>query len=147
MANVMQITQDASARFSFHPRRYPEHPGCYLMKDARSNVIYAGRAKSLRKRLSSYFRTSSKPHRKAEMIARIREIEIFLARNEREALVLESNPIRHLNPPYNSRFTRDDDSYYYIARTDEAFQRFVPFRKRRVNYALVAMRPRCSDRM
>jgi len=137
-ANVMPITQEAPARFTFHACQYPSHPGCYLMKDADGDVIYVGKAKSLREHLSSYFRASSESHRKAEMIARIREIEISLVRDEREALVLESNLIRHLNPPYNSRFTRDDDSYYYIARTNEAYPRFVPFRKRRVNYALTS---------
>ena len=75
MANVMQITQDACAHLALPPRRCPDRTGRYLMKDARSTVIYAGRTKSLRKRLRSYFRPSSKPHRKAEMIARIREID------------------------------------------------------------------------
>jgi len=136
MSNVMDITRRSEAAFVFDSCRYPEHPGCYLMKNAANEVIYVGKANSLRSRLASYFRRSAEPHRKAEMISRIREIDVFLVRNEREALVLESNLIRSLQPTYNSRFTHEKDSYYYIARTSESFPRFVPFRKRRTNYAL-----------
>ena len=106
------------------------------MFDSEGALLYVGKAKSLRKRLASYFRKSSKPHRKAEMIRRIARIDVFLVRNEREALVLESNLIRHMKPRYTSRFTRKGDSYYYIALSDEPFPRLVPFRKERVNFAL-----------
>jgi len=124
------------ASFEFHPEQYPEHPGCYLMYDAADHMVYVGKAKNLRRRLSSYFRMSANPHRRAEMIRRIHRIELFLVRNEREALVLESNLIRHHQPTYNSRFTHKGDSYYYIALSAEAFPRFVPYRRERANYAL-----------
>jgi excinuclease ABC subunit C len=136
MADVMHVTRSSSASFDFRPERYPDHPGCYLMKGAGGQILYVGKANSLRLRLASYFRESEKRHRKSEVIRRIREIDVFLVRNEREALVLESNLIRLHDPPHNSRFTREDDSYYYIARTHEAFPRFVPYRKRRANFAL-----------
>ena len=122
--------------FAFAPDRFPETPGCYLMFDTSGSLLYVGKAKNLRRRLASYFRRSVRPHRKAEMIDRIARIDIFLVRNEREALVLESNLIRHHKPRYNSRFTRKGDSYYYIALTDEPFPRLVPYRRERANYAL-----------
>jgi len=136
MANVIRVTHGSRPAYSFRPAAFPDHPGCYLMKDENDRVIYVGKANSLRHRVASYFRESEAPHRKTEMIDRIRDIEVVLVRNDREALVLESNLIRHHNPPFNSRFTRDDDSYYYIAITDELFPRVVPYRKRRANFAV-----------
>jgi excinuclease ABC subunit C len=138
MAKVTRITQEDETPFAFLPAMYPDRPGCYLMRNGDGDVIYVGKANGLRSRLASYFRSSAAPHRKAEMLSRVRRIDVILVRNEREALVLESNLIRHLQPAYNSRFTHDDDSYYYIALTDEAFPRFVPYRKRRTNFALTS---------
>jgi len=137
MTNGTRSTDAPPAPFAFQSEAYPEASGCYLFRDSQGRLLYVGKAVNLRRRLASYFRTSNRRHRKAEMIGRIRGIEVILARNEREALVLESNLIRHHRPAFNSRFARDDDSYYYIARTEEAFPRFVPYRKRRANYALV----------
>lgn len=134
----MRVTPRRTAVYDFDAGEFPDRPGCYLMKDSRGSVIYVGKANSLRHRLASYFRETAAPHRKAELVARVREIEVVLVRNEREALVLESHLIRHHDPAYNSRFTRDDDSYYYIALTDEPFPRVVPFRKRRTNFAIDA---------
>jgi len=137
MSNTPASPGRASS-YHFHAPTYPEHPGCYLMRGEGDRILYVGKAINLRRRLASYFRNSKTRHRKAEMIERIREIEVILVRNDREALVLESNLIRALDPPYNSRFTREEDSYYYIALTDESFPRFVPYRKRRTNFALQA---------
>ncbi|UCF10528.1 MAG: GIY-YIG nuclease family protein [Candidatus Bipolaricaulota bacterium] len=142
----MHITVDARRRrnpsVAFEPRDFPEHPGCYLLCGAGDELLYVGKAKNLRRRLSSYFRRSDRPHRKAEMIERVRGIELFLCRNEREALVLERNLIRHYRPPYNGKLSREGEGYYYIARTDEPFPRFVPYRRERVNYALENVRGR-----
>lgn len=145
MANVMRITGSPQPTYTFRADAFPAHPGCYLMKGEDGTVIYVGKANSLRNRLASYFRVSAAQHRKAEMIAQIRDIEVILVRNEREALVLESNLVRHHDPGYNSRFTRDDDSYYYIAVTDETFPRIVPYRKRRTNFALDEENVNVSD--
>lgn len=128
--------RESAQSFVFVPSDYPEAPGCYLMYASSGALLYVGKAINLRRRLASYFRTSSKPHRKAEMIQRIARITVFLVRNEREALVLESNLIRHHKPRYNSRFTRTGDSYYYIALSDEPIPRLVPYRMERVNFAL-----------
>jgi len=129
-------TSTVDSTYDFDAVRFPEQPGCYLMKGKNDRILYVGKAVNLRRRLPSYFRDTRKKHRKIAMIQRIRDIEIILVRNDREALVLESNLIRDMDPPYNSRFTRDDDSYYYIALTDEAFPRLVAYRKRRTNFAL-----------
>ena len=137
MTNVTHITDALPAPFAFRAEAYPEAPGCYLLRNGEGRLLYVGKAVNLRRRLASYFRASGRRHRRAEMIGRIRGIDVILVRNEREALVLESNLIHQRRPPFNSRFARDDDSYYYIARTEEPFPRFVPYRKRRANYALI----------
>jgi excinuclease ABC subunit C len=140
MGNVTGITFEDPKReassFAFQPRSYPEYPGCYLFLDSDDALLYVGKAKNLRRRLASYFRNGHRPHRKSEMITRICGIELILCRNEREALVLECNLIRHHHPPYNGKLSREGEGYFYIARTDEEFPRFVPYRRDRVNYAL-----------
>jgi excinuclease ABC subunit C len=123
------------APFSFEPGRYPTSPGCYLMKDAGHAVIYVGKAKNLRRRLSSYF--SRAAHGKARRLAaRVRDIEVILVNNETESLVLENNLIKRHKPAYNVMLTRDGSGYAYIMLTGEEFPRFVIYRKGRANKAL-----------
>jgi len=73
--------------FAFDPSAYPATPGCYLMQDASGEVLYVGKAKSLRRRLSSYFQPNQ--HKRIQrMVARIASLEVILVRNEMESLVL-----------------------------------------------------------
>jgi excinuclease ABC subunit C len=93
--------------------RLPTRPGIYLMKDAGDTPLYVGKAKNLRKRVSSYFDARPKIERIMRMVARIDQIEVSLTRTEGEALLLENEWIKALKPRYNV-LLRDDKSYPLI---------------------------------
>ncbi|MGJ8686192.1 MAG: excinuclease ABC subunit UvrC [Spongiibacteraceae bacterium] len=88
-------------------------PGVYVMLDIAGKVLYVGKAKNLKNRVSSYFRGSGLTTKTMALVARIQEIEITVTATEREALLLESNLIKQYQPPYNI-LLRDDRSYPYI---------------------------------
>lgn len=95
----------------------PTSPGVYQMKDATGKVIYVGKAKSLKSRVKSYFdRTADLSAAKKQMVAQIRDIETILCATEVEALVLETNLIKHLTPKYNI-LMKDDKNLAYIKIT------------------------------
>jgi excinuclease ABC subunit C len=95
----------------------PESPGVYLFKDAGGNVLYVGKAASLRSRVRSYFLESSWVNAKTGSLAReIADLETILVGNEREALALEHNLIKKYRPKFNVML-RDDKTYPYIKFT------------------------------
>src|SRR5210317_2308705 len=95
------------------------------MKDADDTPLYVGKAKNLRKRVSSYFDARPKGDRIMRMVARIRQIEVSLTRTEGEALLLENEWIKSLMPRYNV-LLRDDKSYPLIVfNTDHEFPRIA----------------------
>ena len=95
----------------------PDAPGVYIFRDRSGDVLYVGKAKSLRKRVQSYFRREAYHTRMtAELVERIDDVELFAAGTENEALLLEQNMIKRHRPPFNIRL-RDDKSYPYIAVT------------------------------
>ncbi|MGB8475848.1 MAG: excinuclease ABC subunit UvrC [Candidatus Acidiferrum sp.] len=95
----------------------PESPGVYLFKDAGGNVLYVGKARSLRSRVRSYFLESSWVNAKTGSLAReIADLETILVGNEREALALEHNLIKEYRPKFNV-VLRDDKTYPYIKFT------------------------------
>src|SRR5580692_5389757 len=102
----------------------PESPGVYLFKDAVGNVLYVGKAASLRSRVRSYFLESSWVNAKTGSLAReIADLETILVGNEREALALEHNLIKKYSPKFNVML-RDDKTYPYIKFTaSEKFPR------------------------
>ena len=95
-------------------KNYPESPGVYLMKDRQNNIIYVGKASSLRNRVGSYFTSFQSQGKKTQqLLEHIDEIEYFVTNTEEEALVLELNFIKQYRPHYNIAL-KDDKSFPYI---------------------------------
>ena len=98
-------------------RRLPPGPGVYLFRDARDEILYVGKAKSLRARVRSYFNRGADLRIGIDrMVQRIRRIEVIVTQSEAEALHLEQNLVKRHRPPFNVRL-RDDKSFPYIAVT------------------------------
>ena len=111
------------------PGSIPDAPGSYQFKDARGRVLYVGKAKSLRSRLSNYFGpTESLLPRTRQMVAVADTVEWIEVRNEVEAIFLEYNLIKRHRPRFNIRY-KDDKSYPYLAVTlDEEWPRAMVLR-------------------
>ena len=111
-------------------KNLPDKPGVYLMKDKNEEIIYVGKAKSLKKRVRQYFQsTRNNPPKVNAMIKHIQEFEYIIVDNEVEALVLEANMIKDNKPKYNI-LLRDDKQYPYIKVTlNEKFPRVIKTRQ------------------
>lgn len=109
----------------------PTEPGVYLMKNAQGNIIYVGKAVNLRNRVRSYFQSGKGHSAKVRvMVTQIVDLEIITTRTEVEALVLESNLIKHHRPYYNA-LLKDDKHYPFLKLTmEEDFPRLVVVRQR-----------------
>jgi excinuclease ABC subunit C len=103
-------------------KRLPDRPGVYLLKDERGDVLYVGKAQSLRSRVRSYWQKQAPPralgdvHRIREVIDRVADVEYTLTDSVSEALLLEANLIKRFRPRFNVRL-KDDKSYPYIKIT------------------------------
>ncbi len=98
-------------------RTLPDKPGVYRMMNARGDVLYVGKAKSLRKRVVAYTRIGQLPMRLQRMVTETASMEIVVTTTEVEALLLESNYIKRLKPRYNI-LLRDDKSFPYVVVTE-----------------------------
>ncbi len=116
------------ARFRALARQAPESPGVYLMRSVEGEIIYIGKAKVLRNRLSSYF-SGRKDIKTRHLVSRIESIEWILAASEYEALLLENTLIKRHTPKYNINL-KDGKSYPSIRITNEEYPRV--FRTRRI---------------
>ncbi|HEY1405063.1 MAG TPA: GIY-YIG nuclease family protein, partial [Spirochaetota bacterium] len=108
-------------------------PGVYLMKDADGLIIYVGKAKALKRRVSSYFQKTDHDPKTASLVSQIVDFEYIVTDNEIEALLLENSLIKKHMPKYNIRL-KDDKRYPYIAvTTSEDYPRVIYTRSLRKN--------------
>ena len=122
----------------------PAKPGVYLFRDERGELLYVGKAKSLRPRVRSYFqRTPDSRSTIAQLPARVADVEVIVTGTEVEALHLEQNLVKRHRPPFNVRL-RDDKSFPYIAVTVEDEYPRVMFTRERHRRGVVYFGPYAS---
>ncbi len=107
----------------------PDSPGCYQYLNEKGEIIYVGKAKKLKRRVSSYFK-GVQPNLKTKiLVSKIRDIKYIVVRTEEDALLLENNLIKRYKPHYNI-LLKDDKTYPSICITKEDFPRIIKTRKR-----------------
>jgi len=109
---------------------FPPLPGIYLFKDINGAVIYVGKAKSLKNRLSSYFQKNIESPKTASLIEHHKSVEYIVTASELEALLLEQKLIKKFKPKYNIQW-KDDKRYPYIKLSiNEEWPRLLLVRKK-----------------
>jgi len=100
-------------------REFPESPGVYLMKKD-NEIIYVGKAKNLKKRVSSYFNREHEDNKTRELVKKVEKIEYIICNSEIDALILENNLIKKHQPKYNI-LLKDEKTYPYVKISKELF--------------------------
>jgi len=118
-------------QFSNIAHTIPVDPGIYKYFDEKNELIYVGKAKSLRKRVSSYFTKTFTTYKTHELVQRIRRIEFTIVNSEQDAFLLENSLIKQFQPKFNINL-KDDKSYPYIVIKNEPFPR-VFLTRRKIN--------------
>ena len=106
------------------PKNLPKKPGVYIMKNADGEIIYIGKAKNLKNRVSSYFREKLDRPKTQILMSHFDNLEYIITNSEKEALILEANLIKKHHPRYNIQL-KDDKRYPYVKITNEKFPRLV----------------------
>lgn len=112
-------------------QQLPTDPGCYLMKNSQKEIIYVGKAKNLKNRVSSYF-SGAHDHKTTQMVSFVDDFDIILTSTEKESLILEINLIKEHRPRFNILFM-DDKSYPYLKLNKEGIPNVVVSRDRKHN--------------
>ena len=110
----------------------PSLPGCYLYYDKKDEIIYVGKAKNLKRRVSSYFHKKHDRVKVAVLVSKIERLEYIITDSEVEALILEAQLIKKHKPKYNI-LLKDDKKYPYFLITDEDYPRITVVRKKNSN--------------
>jgi len=126
MTNSGKLNQQVE--FSTKLKNLSDSPGVYLFKNSAGNVIYIGKAKSLKNRVKSYFTKIADHPRIQRLVSSITDIETMATDTELEALILESNLIKEYQPHYNVNL-KDDKRYPYIKITSETYSRVLVIRQ------------------
>jgi len=121
---MIQITSPSD----FKSSNVPTNPGVYLFKDEQGEILYIGKAKSLRARVKSYFSNVGQPAKTRQLISKIRKIDWIIVHNEVEALLLENKLVKQHTPKYNIDL-KDAKTFAYISLSKEAFPRILTSRK------------------
>ena len=106
----------------------PRHPGIYKYYNKENELLYVGKAKDLRKRVSSYFFKNLTSYKTHELVSRIHHIEFTIVNSEQDAFFLENSLIKNFQPRFNINL-KDDKSYPYIVIKNEPFPRIFLTRK------------------
>jgi excinuclease ABC subunit C len=107
----------------------PNSPGIYKYFDVDNNLVYVGKAKNLRKRVTSYFIKTFTSYKTYELVQRITRIEFTIVNSEQDAFLLENSLIKQFQPRFNINL-KDDKSYPYIIIKNEPFPRVFLTRKK-----------------
>jgi excinuclease ABC subunit C len=107
---------------------FPKDPGVYLFKDESGKIIYVGKAKNLKNRVSSYFKNKNQSAKTTVLVSKIKSGDYIIVNNEVEALLLENKLIKEHSPKYNISL-KDDKTYAYIKITDEKIPKLLSTRK------------------
>ena len=121
---------DFSFNFDAFLKHTPKKPGVYCMKDQNEKVLYVGKSKCLKKRLTSYFRDGTLARKTQALVKKIASIDCIVTANETEALLLEQTLIKKHKAPYNI-LLRDDKSYPYICLSAHSYPQLLLSRSKR----------------